>query len=256
MQKITAVVITFNEEKKIGKCLASLEGIADEIIVLDSFSTDATSEICKKHGVQFYQQQWLGYGQQKNAAAQKATYDYILSLDADEFLSEELKQSILKEKTGGLSGVYQVTRLNNFYGKFLHHGSTYPDKTNRLYDRTKIQWSVRHVHETLDIPTGTTITKLKGDLLHLTKDSIADHIIMINKYSSLSAQYYFETAKKGSLINILINPLASFIKSYFLRRGFLDGYEGFIMAKISAHEVFLKYSKLLLLQQQNKNKNQ
>lgn len=253
MQKISATIITYNEEKKIATCLASLQGVVDEIIVVDSFSTDNTAAICKQFGARIYEQPWSGYGQQKNMAADKASFDYILSIDADESLSEQLQHSITKQKQLGLSGVYKMNRLNNFYGYNLYHGHVYPDTMKRLYHKKEVKWSHRMVHETLDIPANTTVTLLHGNLLHKSKDSIEEHIAGINKYSSLTAKVYFDAGKKGALIKLLLSPGFAFIQGYFLKRGFLDGYAGFVMAKINAQEVFLKYSKLLLLQ---KNKKQ
>ncbi|MEJ0101768.1 MAG: glycosyltransferase family 2 protein [Bacteroidota bacterium] len=255
MQGISAVIITFNEEKRIGSCLSSLQGIADEIIVMDSFSTDQTENICRQYGVKFLRQSWQGYGFQKNKAAGQASNDYILSLDADECLSDTLKQSILAEKKTGLSGVYMFSRLNNFYGKDLHHGNSYPDYAKRLYNKTMVKWSERPVHETLEIPAGNAVKKLKGDLLHRTKESIEDHLSFINKYSTLSARAYLENGKKASVFKLLVNPAFAFIKGYFFRFGFLDGYAGLIFAVISSHEVFLKYSKLLLLQKKQFKKS-
>ena len=253
MQKISAVIITYNEEKKIATCLASLQGVADEIVVLDSFSKDKTPDICKQYGVRFYQQSWKGYGAQKNDAAQKASNDYILSLDADESLSPILQRSVIDEKKAGLSGVYQMNRLNNFYGYDLYHGNAYPDTMKRLYNRKEAKWSLRPVHETLDIAKGVPTRKLNGNLLHRSKDTLEDHIAGINKYSSIGARVYFEAGKKAAGFKLVIGPLFTFINGYFFRLGFLDGYAGFMMAKINAYEVFLKYSKLLLLQR-NKTK--
>ncbi|MBL0355914.1 MAG: glycosyltransferase family 2 protein [Chitinophagaceae bacterium] len=252
MQKISAVIITFNEEKKITACLASLQGIADEIVVLDSFSSDKTPDICKQFGVKFYQQSWTGYGQQKNDAAAKASHDYILSLDADECLSPVLQKSLIELKKTDLAGVYRMNRLNNFYGYNLHHGNAYPDATNRLYNRRQVKWSLRKVHEFLELPASVGVTLLKGDILHKSKDTIQDHIAGINKYSTLSAEVYFENNKKGAFLKLLFSPAFTFLKAYFFRLGFLDGYTGFVVARINAQEVFLKYSKLLLLQKLNK----
>lgn len=253
MQKISAVIISFNEEKKIGTCLASLQGVADEIIVMDSFSTDQTLVICEQYGVKMFQQSWRGYGAQKNDAAGKATNDYILNLDADESLSPDLQYSILAAKKKGLSGVYQMNRLNNFYGSDLHHGNAYPDKMNRLYNRNEIQWSLRPVHETLNIKNGIRIEKLKGDILHKSKDTLEEHMAGINKYSGMSAKVYFEAGKKAAALKMVVSPPFTFIKGYIFRLGFLDGYPGYMMAKMNALEVFLKYSKLLLLQKKPNN---
>ena len=255
MQKISAVIITFNEEKKIAQCLNSLQDIADEIVVLDSFSTDSTAQICKQFGVKFFQQNWRGYGQQKNDAAARASHDYIISLDADERLSSPLQQSIMTVKKAGLSGVYQMNRLNNFYGYDLHHGNTYPDRTKRIYNRTEVRWSLRPVHERLNIPGNILITQLEGDILHRSKDSIEEHVAGINAYSSMSSQVYFDAGKRSSLFKMLLSPAFTFINGYFLRLGFLDGYAGFIMAKINAQESFLKYSKLLLLKKNSLKNN-
>ena len=145
-----------------------------------------------------------------------------------------------------------MNRLNNFYGYDLHHGNAYPDSTIRFYNRKEVKWSLRKVHETLEIPAATRVIKLKGDILHKSKDSVQEHIAGINKYSSLSAEVYFENNKTGALFKMIFSPAFTFIKGYFFRLGFLDGYAGFIMAKINAQEVFLKYSKLLLLQKSNK----
>ncbi len=255
MQKISAVVITFNEEKKIAACLASLQGVADEIVVMDSFSTDNTESICRQFGAKFYQQAWAGYGQQKNDAAAKASNDYILSLDADEALSAQLQQTLLGLKKSGFSGVYRVNRLNNFYGYNLHHGNAYPDATCRLYNRRQVKWSLRKVHEVLDIPASVTVKQLKGDILHKSKDSLHDHVQGINTYSTLSAAVYFEEGRKNARLKMLVSPAFTFISAYFFKLGFLDGYPGFVMAKINAQEVFLKYSKLLLLQKLSKQTN-
>ena len=247
MQKISAVIITLNEEKKIEACLASLQGVVDEIVVLDSYSSDNTVIICKQFGAKVFQQAWRGYGTQKNDAAAKATYDFILSIDADERLSTTLQHAINKARKEGLSGVYQMNRLNNFYGYDLHHGNCYPDRMQRLYDRRRVKWSLRQVHERLDITDDIILIHLNGDLLHKSKDSIEEHLAGINKYSSMTAQLYFMEGKKFALFKMFFSPTFTFIKGYFLKLGFLDGYAGFIMAKINAQEVFLKYSKLILL---------
>ncbi len=253
MQKISAVIITFNEENKIAACLNSLQGVVDEIIVMDSFSTDKTPGICKAYGVKWYQQNWRGYGCQKNDAAEKAANDYILSLDSDESLSAALQKSILAAKKEGLSGVYQMNRLNNFYGYDLYHGNVYPDTMKRLYNRREAKWSLRPVHETLEINDGVVVKKLRGDLLHRSKNTLEDHLAGINKYSTLGAKVYLHAGKKAAGFKMVISPLFTFIKGYIFRLGFLDGYAGYMMAKMNAYEVFLKYSKLLVLQK-NKSK--
>ncbi len=253
MQKISATIITFNEEKKIAACLASLQGVADEIVVLDSFSTDKTAEICKQFGARFYQQAWRGYGQQKNDAAAKASNYYILNVDADECLSEALQLSILQAKKSGLAGVYKMNRLNIFFGYTFKHGLTYPDNILRLYNKAEIKWVPREVHETLDVPGNMPVTKLAGDLIHKSKDSLEEFISTINKYSSLSAASYLAAGKKASLFKIVFSPPVTFFNGLILKLGFLDGVPGFIMAVTLSIETFLKYSKLYLLQKNKKH---
>jgi glycosyltransferase involved in cell wall biosynthesis len=256
MHKLSAVVITFNEEKKIGACIASLQGVADEIIVMDANSTDQTAAISQAMGARVIVQTWLGYGQQKNYAASLALYDTILSMDADEVLSATLQQSILAAKAKGFEGVYQMNMLNNYYGYYLYHGGYYPYTKTRIYNRKQVSWSERHVHETLQLPEGITHTHLVGDILHYSKDTIEQHVSSINRYTTLSAQVYFEQQKKAAFFKMLFSPVFTFVVNYFIRRGFLDGAAGFIIARLSAQEAFLKYSKLLLLQKAKHQKKQ
>ena len=253
MKKISATIITFNEEKEIAACLASLQGVVDEIVVLDSFSTDKTPEICKQFGAKVYQQVWRGYGQQKNDAASKATHNYILNLDADECLSPALQASILKAKTAGLNGVYKMNRLNIFFGYTFKHGLTCPDNILRLYNKAAVKWAAREVHETLDLPKNIPITKLAGDMVHKSKDSLEEFISTINKYAELSASSYLAAGKKASVFKIVFSPPVTFINGFFLKLGFLDGMPGFIMAVSLSIETFLKYSKLYLLQKNKKH---
>lgn len=249
MNKLTAVIITFNEEKKIAACLSSLQGVADEIVVLDNFSTDRTPAICREFGVKFFQQSWKGYGMQKNDAALHASNDYILSLDADEVLSSELQRSINQCKKSGFAGVYSFNRLNIFYGYALKHGLTYPDYVVRIYNRREVKWSLRQVHETLELKKDLSRNRLDGYLNHYSKDNLHDYISTINTYTSLGAKVYFDAGKKSSFFSIIFSPAFTFFKGYFLRRGFLDGLPGLIMAFTQSLDTFLKYSKLYFLQQ-------
>jgi glycosyltransferase involved in cell wall biosynthesis len=252
MHKISAVIISFNEEKKIAACLASLQGVVDEIIVLDSFSIDKTVEICKQFGAKVFQQKWSGYGQQKNDAAAKASHDYILSLDADEYLSATLQQSIIKAKKAGLKGAYKMNRMNIFFGYALKYGLTQPDKITRLYDKKSTRWGLRNAHETLELNKNTFIELLQGNLVHHSKDSMDEFISTINTYSTLSAKYYMENGKKSNIFKILLNPSFTFFKGYLFRLGFLDGMPGLVIALTMSLETFLKYSKLYFLQCERK----
>lgn len=253
MHKLTAVIITFNEEKKIPACLASLQGVADEIIVMDSMSADRTPDICRQFGVKLYQQPWAGYGQQKNQAAQLASHDFILSMDADEALTPALQHAINQAKKQGLQGVYSMNMRNIYYGYPLRWGGYYPYVKTRIYNRREVKWNVRKVHETLEIPPGTRRTHLEGDIEHRSKDTIEQHLASINRYTSLTAHVYFEQGKRGAFFKMLFSPVFTFFVNYIIRLGILDGAVGFIMARLSAQEAFLKYSKLLLLQKQAKH---
>jgi glycosyltransferase involved in cell wall biosynthesis len=244
MQKISAIIITLNEEKNIARCLQSLQGVADEIVVVDSGSTDGTEEICKKFGVKFISQKWLGYGAQKNFANTFAQYDYILSLDADEVLSGELKKSILAAKENLTANAYEFNRLTNYCGQWIHHCGWYPDAKIRLWKKGKAEWSLDRVHEKVLLAPAVAIQHLAGDILHYTCSSIADHILVVNKYTTYIAEGYFAQKKKVSLAKILFSPLWGFLRDYFFRRGFLDGRYGFMICKISAFATFLKYAKL------------
>jgi Glycosyltransferases involved in cell wall biogenesis len=244
MNAISAVIITRNEERNIKRCLDSIRTVADEIIVVDSFSTDNTVAICREAGARVIQQNWLGYGPQKNTGNNAATHDYILSMDADEALDAELAQAITEEKQKGLKGVYQLSRLNYFYGKFIKHGTEYPDKKIRLFNRRQASWDERLVHEPLNIQPGVQCTSLRGHLLHYTYYRFEEHIQKSNMYTSLSAQDYFRRGKKARASKIIFSPLGAFVQSYILKRGFLDGMHGFVLAVMNAHAAFMRYVKL------------
>jgi glycosyltransferase involved in cell wall biosynthesis len=244
MSPISAVIITHNEARNIQRCLASLKSVADEIIVVDSFSTDDTVAICQQEGAIVKQQAWLGFGPQKNYGIQLASHEYILSLDADEALDEELQASILAAKKQGLQGMYDFTRLNSYYGKFCYHGLEYPDYKIRLFPKSKVRWNDELVHETLQVQPGVAQKRLKGHLLHYTYYTIQEHVTKANKYTNLGAELKFNQGKKVTLFKLMFSPFAGFIQAYILRRGFLDGKHGFIVAAFNAYGTFLKYAKL------------
>lgn len=241
---ITAVIVTLNEEMNIGRCIDSLTGIAEEIVVLDSFSTDKTPDICRSKEVVFLQKAWQGYSTSKNYANSLATKDYILSIDADEALSDELKQSILKEKGSSTTQAFAFSRLTNYCGKWIHHCGWYPDTKVRLFKRGEANWT-GEIHEELAFNTPTDVKILKGDLLHYSFPTIASHIRTLNSFSEIAAKDAFSKRKKVNLLlHVFFNPLFTFFKKYFLQKGFLDGYYGFIICAISAFANFIKYVKL------------
>ncbi len=244
--KLSAVIITFNEEKNIGKCIEATLPVADEIIIVDSFSTDKTVEIARRFPkVTLIQHQWQGYSKTKNFANSQTQNRYILSLDADEFLSEKLQQSILHEKEKGLSGTYSFNRLTNYCGTFVKHCGWYPDEKIRIFPKDKARWEGDFVHETLRITDPALTNKhLPGDLLHYSYYTIDEHRQRIEKYSSLHAEKLKVEGKKPSRLKEYGSPVAKFIKTYFLQAGFLDGTAGWNIARLSAKAVFLKYRKL------------
>ena len=245
MKKISAIIITFNEETNIRRCLDSVKDVVDEIVVVDSFSKDQTEAICKEFRVRFIQRRFDGYRDQKNFANDQAEYDYVLSLDADEALSEELKKSVLKSKEEGLSAdAYEFSRMNFFCGKAIKHGGWYPDKKIRLWNRTKGKWGGNNLHEIIDLQENTSKKNLSGDLLHYSFTSISQHIRQIDKFSDMKAELDFKAGKKSNLLKIVGLPMIKFFLLYFVKLGILDGYYGLVIAINSAHFTFLRYTKL------------
>jgi len=244
MKKISAVIITFNEEKNIERCLQSLQEIADEVVVVDSFSTDRTVEICEQYGVKIFQHPFEGYVKQKNYANAQATYDHILSLDADEIPSEELFRSIKEAKQNFDADGYTMNRLTNYAGKWIRHSGWYPDVKLRLFDRRKGQWTGLLIHEKYELNKGGKLKHLKGDLLHYSFVSVEDHKMRAEKFTTMGAQADFQKGKKAPVFKILGSPVVKFIKDYFFNLGFLDGKEGWIICRISAHASYNKYRKL------------
>jgi glycosyltransferase involved in cell wall biosynthesis len=253
MAKLSATIITFNEEKKIDRCLQSLKEVADEIIVVDSLSTDKTKEICLSRKVIFIENPFPGYIEQKNFALSKATNTYVLSLDADEYLSEELAKSILKEKEKEFpSDGYTVNRFNFYCGKWVRHGTYYPDRKLRLLNVQKGKWGGQNPHDRIIMPEGASIKQLKGDLLHYTYQSIEEHNKQTDRFSTIAAKALFDKGKSPSYTKMLLHPAWAFIKGYFIKLGFLDGFAGYMIARFTAIQSFLKYAKLIRLHHEAK----
>ncbi|MHC1706555.1 MAG: glycosyltransferase family 2 protein [Bacteroidales bacterium] len=243
--KISVVIITFNEERNILRCIDSVTEIADEIIVIDSFSTDKTESICLEKGARFIKNPWPGYGAQKNFGNQQAVHDYILSLDADEALSLNLRTSIVALKDQQpQADAYAMNRLTNYCGHWIRHCGWYPDRKIRLFDRRKVKWNLELVHEDLEMEKNTTVGFLKGDLLHYSFYTSDDHLRQVDNYSTLVARQFFEKGKKASWLKMIISGPVRFVRDYFFRLGFLDGKAGFTVCRLSAKAARLKYSKL------------
>jgi glycosyltransferase involved in cell wall biosynthesis len=247
MVRLSVVIITYNEEKNIARCLESVRSVADEIVIVDSSSGDNTASIAKAYGATVIQNAFAGYGEQKNFATGQATHDWILSLDADEVLTPELAASINEVKAAPSFNVYRMPRLTSYCGKWIKHCGWYPDRQTRLYNRTKGRWQEQKVHEYWALSNaGDKFGLLQGDLLHYSFTSISDHVKKIEKYTELAALAAVEKGHNASLLKIWISPKWHFITEYFFKLGFLDGFYGYLICKLSAHTAFLKYSKIRL----------
>lgn len=252
MINLSVIIITLNEEKNISRCIESVKKVADEIIVVDSFSTDRTKEIAVRLGAKFITNAFKGHIEQKNFGLAQCSNHIVLSLDADEELSEELIQSILEAKNNWKYDGYYMNRLNRFCGKWIKHSGWYPDKKIRLFDKRKGQWGGTNPHDKFIPNKNASIGALKGDLLHYTINSIGEQIKQNNYFSSIAANMAYEKGKRSSLFLILLSPLFKFIRNYFFKLGVLDGYFGFVICINTAHETFLKYIKLRELQKNKK----
>jgi glycosyltransferase involved in cell wall biosynthesis len=252
MLKLSVVIITLNEEKNIGRCLESVKDIADEIVIVDSFSTDRTEEICKAYNARFIQHEFHGHIEQKNWAIEQTSYQHVLSLDADEELSAQLKRSILEVKGNWTYEGYYFNRLTNYCGKWIRHTSWYPARKLRLWDKSKGKWGGLNPHDKFKLEKGATKKFLKGDLLHYSYYTINEHIAQINSFSTIVANAYFKDNRRASYFNILFHPIWRFFRDYIIKRGFLDGFYGLVVSVNSSYETFLKYVKLKNLQREKK----
>jgi glycosyltransferase involved in cell wall biosynthesis len=251
--QISGVVITFNEEKNIFRCLSSLKDVADEIIVLDSFSNDKTLEIIRNSfkDVKIYQNTFKDYSSQKNLANSKASYDFILSIDADEALSNELKQSIIeiKDKDFNDNTLFSFNRKTNYCGTWVNHCGWYPDKKIRIFNRNFASWQ-GDIHETLSYNNTPNIIHLKGDLFHYSYYTVQEHINQINKFTTLTSREAYNKGKKSSFMKMYLAFHWKFLRDFIFHLGFMDK-KGYQICKLSAFATMIKYIKL---QEHNKDK--
>lgn len=249
--KLSVVIITFNEERNIARCVRSVQEVADEVVIVDSYSTDRTEELCRALGARFIQHPFDGHIEQKNWAVTQAKYPYVLSLDADEALSEPLKASILaaKQETQPADG-YTMNRLTNYCGSWIRHCGWYPDRKLRLWDSRKGSWQGENPHDRYEMEAGSRIAHLKGDLLHYSYYSVAEHITQMQKFTDISARAKFRRGKQVSVPLIALRVVFTFVKKYIFKLGFLDGYHGFVISVLSVYTTFLKDIKLRELHQQ------
>lgn len=250
MIKLSVVIIAFNEERNIGRCLASVAGIADEVLVVDSGSTDTTKTICIANGARVIDHAFEGHIEQKNYAASQAANEWVLSLDADEALSDELRDSALewKNSTPTING-FTMNRLTNYCGHWVRHCGWYPDTKLRLFNRAFGAWGGTNPHDKYELhdkkaPAGF----LKGDILHYSYYTVDEHYKQMKYFAEIAAKASIAKGKKANSSNLIINPAAKFIRHFIVKLGFLDGKTGFIISRISAWGTYLKYYKMLEIQ--------
>ncbi len=252
---ITATIITFNEEDSIRAAIESVSW-ANEVLVVDSHSTDATREVARELGARVIERDWSGFAAQKQFAADEARTDWIFSLDADERVSDELRVSIedlLYTNEERLADGYRIARRAFYMGRWIRGGGWYPDRQLRLYRKSKGRWERAYVHESVKMEEGARVEELKGDILHYSMEDAAHHHRMIGeRYAPLSARQMYEAGRRTSALQIALAPPAAFLRSFVLKGGFRDGLAGLSIARFAAHNVFLKY--LMLWEIQNSQK--
>jgi len=241
---LSAVIITRNAAAVLDACLESLSFV-DELVVVDSASTDATPEIARKHGARVVQKEWLGFGRQKQFAVDQARNDWVLCLDADERVSPALAQSIQRAIVAPVSPVYRMARRNRFLGRWLSHGEGYPDWSPRLFNRLNARWSDDLVHE--KVLYAVTPGTLAGDLMHDSSDDLSAYLDRQNRYTTLAARQAYELGRSAGLAQLVFSPIVRFFKFYVLRLGFLDGLPGLLHISIGCMNSYMKYAKLIEL---------
>jgi glycosyltransferase involved in cell wall biosynthesis len=249
---VSAVIITKNEAHIIGTTLASLQGVVNDIVIVDSGSTDETIDICKKFGALVIETGWDGYGANKNKGIDAAKNNWILNIDADEALDETLRQSVKQAHLQHDNTVYEFKFKNFFCGKHIRFGEWAGDKHVRLFNRNKVRWNSAAVHEALTIDSNTIAIQLKGYILHYTTKNLDEYITKTIAYAKLNAKKYFAQGKKAGFFKLRLAPAFNFFQHYVLRMGFLDGWEGYLIAKTTSWYTFLKYSFLKELWRNNK----
>lgn len=244
MTPISVVIITFNEEKNIARCLDSVRDVADDIVIVDSFSTDRTEAICKEKGVRFVQHKFEGHIQQKNWAITQAKYPHVLSLDADEALDDKLRQSILAAKKDLTCDGYTMNRLTNYCGQWIRHCGWYPDTKLRLWDSRKGRWGGINPHDKYEMDEDAKICHLEGDILHYSYYTLDDHYKQVSYFTDIASKALYERGKKAGIAKLVFSPAVKFIRDYVIKLGFLDGHNGYLISRISAYATYLKYKKL------------
>ena len=241
---LSVVLIAQNAAHQLDACLASAS-FAEEIVLVDSGSTDATRQVAQKHGARVVAKDWLGFGRQKQFAVEQARHDWVLCLDADERVSPELRASIERALAAPVAPVYRMARCNRFLGRWLRHGEGYPDWSPRLFERRSARWSDDVVHE--KVLYAVTPGTLAGDLLHESAEDLARYLDKQNRYTTLAAEQLYERGRSAGAFSLIASPLVRFFKFYVLRLGFLDGVAGLVHISIGCMNSYLKYAKLIEL---------
>ena len=249
MEKISAVIITQDEERNIERCLQSLQGVADEVVVVDSGSKDNTGDICRRYGARFIEHPWMGYDAQKNYANGLVSNQWVLSIDADEALSDTLRNHLIELKRDGLNEdvVYSMNRLNNYCGVWIHHSGWYPDEKVRLWYKNVASWD-GEVHEELRYARIVRKERLSGELLHYTYDNVQDHALRQVHYATLAAEKSFRQGKRVGFGAVWFKPKWTFLRNYVFKGGFRDGQAGYLVCRMSAFYTMMKYAYLRELQ--------
>ncbi|HAO46994.1 MAG TPA: glycosyltransferase family 2 protein [Chitinophagaceae bacterium] len=250
---ISVVIITRNEAHIIGNTLQSLQPLIRDVVVVDSGSTDDTVNLCRTFGARVIETGWHGYGINKNMGIEAAAYDWILSLDADEAIDEELKQSLQQLSLQKENEVFTIRFKNFFCNKWIRFGEWGFDKHIRLFNRQKVKWNMAEVHENLVFPPGVVITLLKGNILHYTVQNRLEYRQKMTGYARMNARKYFEAGRKPNFFKQYFSPVFAFVQHYIFRLGFLDGREGFVIAKTTSWYTFMKYHYLKMMNEHPEN---
>jgi glycosyltransferase involved in cell wall biosynthesis len=243
IRKLSVVIMTYNEERNLPRCLESVRGIADEILVVDSFSQDRTPALAAELGARVLQHPFANFRDQRRFCYENAQYDFVLALDADEWLSPDLASAVGQTKTG-TANAYILKRQNGIGGRWVRYGDWKPESKLRLFDRGHVQMGPNEAHDEIQFLGPVKPPVLPGAFYHLTNVDFADRIASVNRLSSLAAMQLFRQGKRTNLWRIAIKPAFRFCKSYFLQGGVLDGYLGYFVAKTAAYYVFLREMKL------------
>jgi len=246
---LSCCIIAMDEEDRIEACLDSV-AFCDEIVLVDSHSQDKTRELAAARGARVIERDWPGHVAQKEFAVRQAAHDWVLCVDADERVSDELRAEIERLRADGFSGHagWRCPRLARYLGTWVRHGTWYPDLQLRLFDRRRGRWSGHDPHDRVELEPGASIGRLAGDLHHHPYRSFADHLATIEQYTSLMARGMFERGRRAGIADLFVRPWVRFARFYVLKRGFLLGWKGLVLALLAAHYVRLKYMKLLVLQ--------